>query len=116
MLEVLVEMLRTLDERIRLLDTEIARRAKEDEVARRLMTIPGVDPVIARALTALAPAAETFKRGRDFAAWLGLHRCNIPRVATSGRARLRRWGNEPCAACSSSERVPLYGGQHEREP
>ena len=68
----LVETLRALDERIRLLDTEIARRAKEDEVARRLMTVPGIGPIIATALTALAPSAETFQRGRDFAAWLGL--------------------------------------------
>ena len=69
---VLVDMLGLLDQRIKLLDIVIARRAKEDEVARRLMTIPGVGPVIATAIAALAPPAETFKRGRDFAAWLGL--------------------------------------------
>ena len=32
----------------------------------------GPGPVIATAVAALAPQAETFKRGRDFAAWLGL--------------------------------------------
>jgi transposase len=69
---VLVETLRSLDERIRLLDVAIAYRAKEDKTARRLMTIPGVGPVTATAFAALAPPAETFKRGRDFAAWLGL--------------------------------------------
>lgn len=36
------------------------------------MTIPGVGAVTAAALTALASPAETFRRGRDFAAWLGL--------------------------------------------
>ena len=41
-------------------------------MARRLMTIPGIGAVTAAALTALAPPAETFRRGRDFAAWLGL--------------------------------------------
>jgi transposase len=35
-------MLGLLDQRIKLLDIAIARRAKEDEVARRLMSIPGV--------------------------------------------------------------------------
>src|SRR4051794_2901037 len=50
----------------------IARHAKENAVARRLMTIPGIGAVTAAALTALAPPAETFRRGRDFAAWLGL--------------------------------------------
>lgn len=71
-LYVLVDMLGLLDERIKLLDVEIARRAKEDDLARRLMSVPGVGPVIATAVAALAPPAETFKRGRDFAAWLGL--------------------------------------------
>jgi transposase len=65
------EALRGLDERIASLDHEIAQRPKENEAARRLMTIPGVGPVIAVALAALAPPAETFKCGRDFAAWVG---------------------------------------------
>jgi transposase len=84
-LGVLVETLHTLEERIRLLDNQIARRAKEDEVARRLMTVPGIGPIIATALTALAPAAETFKRGRDFAAWLGL---TPLQRSTGGKQRL----------------------------
>ena len=84
-LDVLIETLRSLNEKITRLDVEIARRAKEDDVARRLMTIPGVGPVIATALAALAPPAETFKRGRDFAAWLGL----TPRQrSTGGKERL----------------------------
>jgi transposase len=69
-LQMLVEALHRLDEQIASLDREVAQRAKEDEMARRLMTIPGVGPVTA--LAALAPPAETFKRGRDFAAWVGL--------------------------------------------
>ena len=49
------------------------------------MTIPGVGPVIATALEALAPPAETFRRGRDFAAWMGL----TPRQwSTGGKPRL----------------------------
>jgi transposase len=71
-LQGLIEMLQALDDRIAGLDREIAQRAKEDETARRLMTIPGVGPVTATALAALAPPAETFRRGRDFAAWVGL--------------------------------------------
>jgi transposase len=71
-LQMLVETLHRLNEQIARLDHEIAQRAKENEVARRLMTIPGVGPVTAVALAALAPPAETFKRGRDFAAWVGL--------------------------------------------
>ena len=71
-LRLLVEQLRSLDERVALLDRELARRAKEDADAKRLMTIPGIGPITATALAALAPTAQAFKRGRDFAAWLGL--------------------------------------------
>src|SRR3978361_1338372 len=58
-LAVLVEQLRSLDERIDVLDCEIARHATESSVARWLMTIPGIGPVTAVALTALAPPAQT---------------------------------------------------------
>jgi transposase len=34
--------------------------------------IPGIGPITATALAALAPPAETFRKGRNFAAWVGL--------------------------------------------
>ncbi len=85
-LQMLVETLRGLDEQIARLDREVSERAKEDETARRLMTIPGVGPVTAVALAALAPPAETFKRGRDFAAWVGL----TPLQHSTGGKQLQR--------------------------
>jgi len=84
-LKVLVTALVHLEEEIGKLDAEIARRAKENEVARRLMTVPGVGPLIATALAVLAPPPETFRCARDFAAWLGL----TPRQhSTGGKQRL----------------------------
>jgi transposase len=71
-LRTMVRMLDRLDTEIAVLDAEIARRSKEDAVARRLMTIPGIGPVTAAALVALAPAPEAFRCGRDFSAWVGL--------------------------------------------
>jgi transposase len=71
-LRTLVEALRFLTERIDLLDREIARRARENNEVRRLMSIPGVGPITATALAALAPPANAFRKGRDFAAWVGL--------------------------------------------
>lgn len=71
-LRTLVETLRFLSERIDLLDREIARRAREDDEVRRLMSIPGAGPITAAALAALAPPASAFGKGRDFAAWVGL--------------------------------------------
>ncbi|QNE07117.1 IS110 family transposase [Croceicoccus marinus] len=85
MFRLMVDTLAELDERIATLDREIARRAKEDEAARRLMTIPGVGPIAATAIVALAPPLETFRKSRDFAAWLGL----APRQhSTGGKQRL----------------------------
>jgi transposase len=69
---VMIDSIRVLDERIAGLDREIVRRAKADPLARRLMTIPGIGPITATALVALAPPPESFRKSRDFAAWLGL--------------------------------------------
>ena len=69
---VMIASVKALDERVHLLDREIAKRAREDATARRLMTIPGIGPITATALLALAPPPETFRKGRDFAAWVGL--------------------------------------------
>lgn len=71
-LNVLVESLRSLNDRIAWLDEEIAQRAEEDADAKRLQTIPGIGPVTASAILAFAPPPQMFKRGRDFAAWVGL--------------------------------------------
>jgi transposase len=86
-LGILVQELQALQERIALLDREIARQAKDNAVARRLMTIPGIGAVTAAALTALAPPAQTFRRGRDFAAWLGL---TPVQRSSGGKERLGR--------------------------
>jgi transposase len=79
--------LQAIQAQVSVLDRQIAARAKANATARRLMTIPGVGPIAATALVALAPAASTFRRGRDFAAWLGL----TPRQHSSGgKERLGR--------------------------
>jgi transposase len=84
---VLLLHIETLAEQIALLDRQIRDRARKNEVVRRLMTIPGIGPISASALEALAPSPETFVKGRDFAAWLGL----TPRQNSSGgKPRLGR--------------------------
>ena len=82
---VLLDSLALLDRQIALLEKEIVRRSREDEVARRLMTIPGIGPITATAIAALAPPPGTFAKGRDFAAWVGL----TPRQhSTAGKQKL----------------------------
>src|SRR3974377_213805 len=74
-----------LDRRIAEFDKELAQWTRNEEAARRLMTIPGIGVLNASALIAAIGQGESFARGRDLAAWLGL----VPRqVTTGGRPRL----------------------------
>lgn len=59
---------------------KIKELAALTDTARRLQTMPGVGPLTALAIEAFAPEMNSFKRGRDFAAWLGL----VPRQHSSG--------------------------------
>ncbi|MBZ5876240.1 IS110 family transposase [Chromohalobacter israelensis] len=81
----LAEDLWYLDNRISTVTEQIAHHAKTDPVAKRLMTLRGVGTITASALAGALGDAQAFKRGRDFAASLGL----TPRQhSTGGRDRL----------------------------
>ncbi len=83
----LLSHIKALEVRIDGLGAGLRAEARQDETARRLMTIPGVGPVCAMALAALTPPVESFSKGRDFTAWIGL----VPRQNSSGgKARLGR--------------------------
>jgi transposase len=69
-----------LDRRVAALDNEFAASARSDADARRLATIPGIGVLNATALLAAIGKGQTFARGRDLAAWLGL----VPRQVTTG--------------------------------
>lgn len=76
-----------ISERIVALDKQIVEAARGSDVVRRLRTMPGVGPICGMAVETFAPAMEVFRRGRDFAAWLGL----VPRQHSSGgKQRLGR--------------------------
>lgn len=59
---------------------EVEMIAAADEGCRRLLAIPGVEPLVARALVAAVADGTGFKRGCDLAAWLGL----VPRQHSTG--------------------------------
>ena len=85
--EVLLEEITRLNEKEQELERRLRAGVRDDEEARRLMSIPGVGPITASAIRAFAPPMENFRRGRDFSAWLGL----VPRQhSTGGKARLGR--------------------------
>ncbi len=66
------EDLENFDTRVAALDEEIAIAARDDAVAQRLQSIPGIGPMGATALVSAVGDARQFKRGRDMAACLGL--------------------------------------------
>jgi transposase len=69
-----------LTEQIGQLEGRLREEAQVDATAKRLMTIPGIGPITAMALSCLSPNATTFNKGRDFAAWAGL----TPKQHSSG--------------------------------
>ena len=81
----LLDQIANLSGRINVMKKRIDAIAREGETSRRLQTMPGVGPISALAVETFAPPMDQFKRGRDFAAWLGL----VPRQAsTGGKQRL----------------------------
>lgn len=68
------------DNAVKQLTRDLEGLAREDPACRRLMTVPGVGPLVATAMVAAVADGSAFTRGRDFAAWLGL----VPRQMSSG--------------------------------
>lgn len=84
---VYLEQIDNLAVRIAQLDKRMRAEARNAETTRRLQTMPGVGPITAVAIESFAPAMTSFRRGRDFAAWLGL----VPRQhSTGGKQTLGR--------------------------
>jgi len=72
--------LAVLEKRTAAVTCEIEAHAARDDVARRLMTIPGIGPLGATALLAAVGDGKQFAKARDLASWLGL----IPRQHSTG--------------------------------
>jgi len=79
-LEILAAQLRVVKQQILENDHRIMASARETEVGRRLMEIPGVGPLLASAFVATIADPAIFKSGRNLAAWIGL----VPRQNSSG--------------------------------
>ena len=63
----------------------ILRAAQQSEACQRLDAIPGIGPLTATALIAAIGNGAAFRKGREFAAWVGL----VPREhSTGGRQKL----------------------------
>ncbi len=76
----LFDDLRAIERRIGEISLEIEALVARDDVARRLLTVPGIGPLGASALVAADGQGKQFRKARDMAAWLGL----VPRQHSTG--------------------------------
>ena len=79
----LIDEGRTLEARVAEIDHHLGRVAATHPVAQRLQQVPGVGVLTATAFMGAVPHIHAFRRGRDFASWLGL----TPRESSTGGRR-----------------------------
>src|SRR5262249_51153480 len=84
---------RRLDERIGSLSSEIEVLARRDAGCERLMSVPGIGPIISSAMVAAIGTGDAFTKGRDFAAWLGLGPKQISNGARTILGKISKRGN-----------------------
>jgi transposase len=91
--EPLLIMLESLNEQIKRADEKLAEIVRDDEVVRRLTTVPGVGPVTATTYAATLDGAARFQDAKQVRSYLGL----VPREHSSGerqhRGRISKAGN-----------------------
>ncbi len=85
----LIDMLwgewKTVQQQIEELTTQLERISAADAGCTRIRQIPGIGPIVATAIVAAIGNGAAFRKGRDFAAWLGV----VPRqYSTGGKAKL----------------------------
>jgi transposase len=121
--------------RLREIDRDLVVWLRGNDVARRLMTIPGIGPVGATALAASVSDPHQFRSGRQFSAWLGL---TPLQKSSGGKERLGHQDGRqvsaqatycrhdvacaPCKAKSRSQSTPggsagaqTHEGRHRRD-
>lgn len=78
-----LDEIRAVAERLAAIDRQLAQIARTLPAAQRLQQIPGVGVITSTALIGWVPHIHGFRRGRQFASWLGL----TPRESSSGARR-----------------------------
>jgi transposase len=85
LLERLWQEWKQLDIDIETIAEEIERIGNEDALCRRLRQIPGFGPLVSSATVAAIGNGAAFRRGRDFAAWVGVV---LWQYSTGGKQKL----------------------------
>jgi len=69
-----------IEARLKEVDCRIRQLCRQNEVCKRMLTIPGIGELTATAIVAAVPNSKEFRNGRHLSAWLGL----VPRQSSSG--------------------------------
>jgi hypothetical protein len=111
----LVQDWHRLDERVAAVSAEIESLAEQDEGCQRVMTVPGVGPIISSAVVAAIGNGAGFTQGRDFGAWLGSYRSRSQLGIARSWARSPSAATSICGHCSCRPRTSCWrGGQMPR--
>ena len=78
-----LDEIRSVETRLVAMDRQLSQIARTLPAAQRLQQVPGVGVITATALVGWVPHIHAFRRGRQFASWLGL----TPRESSSGARR-----------------------------
>jgi transposase len=85
LLERLWQEWKQLEIDVKAITEKIERISKENALCQRLLQIPGFGPLVSTATVAAIGNGAAFRRGRDFAAWVGI----VPRqYSTGGKQKL----------------------------
>ena len=97
-LDLLADQLRDLRDRIETVTKRIEAAQKDNPLARRLATVPGLGPIASSAFAVTTPDVAAFRSARDYSAWLGLTpkphssggKERLGRISKAGNRYLRR--------------------------
>lgn len=83
LISLMLDEVRAIETRLVAIDQRLAHVAREHPTAQRLQQIPGVGVLTATAFVGTVSHIHAFRRGRQFASWLGL----TPREVSTGNRR-----------------------------
>jgi len=107
LVEPLLSVLATRLTQLAGLSRQVLTIVREDEVSRRLMTVPGVGPIIALADRATIDRPDRFRRSRDVGAHLGLTPARSQSGETAIQGRISRCGDELARTALDEAAHPL---------
>ena len=105
LVEPLLAILATMGDQLARLTKQVLDITRQEEVCRRLMSVPGVGPITALAFRATIDRPDRFRRSRDVGAHLGLTPARYQSGETDISGKVSRCGDELA-------RTALYEAAH----